>query len=241
MLSKNRLALTFKKIKYLGKHVECSICGSHYNFFMPFGLNRRENALCTNCGALERHRLVWKYMQQQTNLFKDDITLLHMAPEKMYCERFQHMENLKYFPCDLDPEKYPFIKMIKADVTNLQFENDSFDVILCNHVLEHIPDDRKAMQELYRVLKPNGWAILQVPIDHTRAVTYEDFSITDPKEREKVFGQDDHVRIYGKDYSDRLSESGFTVKKDDWVSTFNTAEIFKYGLDKNELIYFCTK
>ena len=123
----------------------------------------------------------------------------------------------------------------------MPFESNSVDVVLCSHVLEHIPEDNKAMSEFYRVIKNDGWAILQVPVDYTRAETYEDFSITDPGDREKAFGQHDHVRWYGRDYKNRLANVGFTVTEDDYVKSFSTEELFKFGLMSSELIYHCGK
>jgi ubiquinone/menaquinone biosynthesis C-methylase UbiE len=133
------------------------------------------------------------------------------------------------------------VKIIKADITNIPFEDNSFDIIICNHVLEHIPDDRLAMSELYRVMKKGAWAILQVPIDYNRETTYEDFTITTPEGREKFFGQNDHVRIYGRDYPDRLKSVGFSVMEDDFIKSFSEEEISKFVFTPSELIYFCKK
>lgn len=131
--------------------------------------------------------------------------------------------------------------MAKIDMTNIQYSEESFSVILCSHVLEHIPEDMKAMKELNRVLTKDGWAILQVPIDRYRESTYEDFSITSPEERQKHFGRFDHCRYYGRDYKDRLTEAGFEVTVDGYVRTFSAADVEKYGLDELEDVYFCKK
>jgi SAM-dependent methyltransferase len=155
------------------------------------------------------------------------------------------MQNVEYVPCDLFPDVYGWyadgVKIRKADITDIPFEPDSFDVVLCNHVLEHIPDDRRAMSELYRVMKKGAWAILQVPIDYNREKTYEDFSITDPCGRTKAFGQHDHVRWYGRDYADRLRSVGFTVIEETYVKTLPQADVSRYGLDPSEILYFCRK
>ena len=229
-----------------GNDVLCSICNSKFKKFGTFGLVSRKNARCHNCGSLERHRLLWKYFNERTNLFKADkkIRLLHFAPEKVFYDVFSTNQNIEYYPCDLSPEYYAYagnIKIRKADITEIPFEENYFDVIVCSHVLEHIPDDSLAMFELYRVLKKGGWAILHVPIDYNRETTYEDFSITTPKGREKAFGQDDHVRLYGRDYKDRLIKTGFIVNKDDFVKSFSQEDLFKFGLDGSELIYYCKK
>ncbi len=146
--------------------------------------------------------------------------------------------NLDYLTADLNPEQV----MIKMDITAIQYPENTFDAILCNHVHEHIPDDRKAMNELYRVLKPGGWAILQVPFSMVLEKTYEDFTITSPQEREKYFGQKDHVRIYGKDYTQRLKEVGFTVEAYNWTNdnAFRN-EKNRFGLNKDETVFYCSK
>ncbi len=169
---------------------------------------------------------------------------MHFAPEKMFYDIFSTNKDIEYYPCDLSPKAYTYdgnVKIIKADITKIPFQENYFDVIICNHVLEHITADGLATSELYRVLKKDGWAILQVPIDYKREATYEDFSITTPKGREKAFGQKDHVRWYGQDYKDRLKKAGFIVKEDDFVKSFSSEDLYRYGLIKSELIYYCKK
>jgi SAM-dependent methyltransferase len=163
--------------------------------------------------------------------------MLHFAPEQWFQQQFLKLPNLDYISTDLEAPH----AMVKMDITRITYPDDSFDVILCNHVLEHIPDDLKAMRELHRVLKPGGWAILQVPLEPDLDVTYEDPSIVDPEERFKAFKQQDHVRLYGRDFKDRLENSGFHVTVDDYVRQFSKEEIDRYGLMESEDIYFCTK
>ncbi len=146
-------------------------------------------------------------------MFTEPVKLLHLAPEKPLMDLFIKQNNIDYLTADLNPEQV----MVKMDITAIQYPDNIFDAILCNHVLEHIPDDRKAMRELYRVLKPGGWAILQVPVSKILEQTYDDITITSPQDREKYFGQKDHVRIYGKDYTQRLKEAGFTVDAYKWT------------------------
>lgn len=235
--------LNKNEITYKGNKVTCSICNSSYKEFGPFGLKKRKNALCFKCGSLERHRLVWKYLNDK-NLLKKPLSILHFAPEKVFYDIFSKSRDIEYFPCDLMPENYNYsdgTKIIKADITDIPFESNCFDFILCSHVLEHIPDDNLAMSELFRVMKNGGFGIFQVPIDYSREKTYEDFSITNPKEREKAFGQHDHVRWYGKDYINRLEKVGFQVTEDDYVITFSEVEQFKYGFMNSEKIYYCKK
>lgn len=225
--------------------VICTICNSSYSNFAPFGAPVRKNARCLKCGSLERHRLMWKYLQDRTDFFqKKNIRVLHFAPEKFFFEKLTSLSNVHYTPCDLFPEVYTYDihrKIIKVDITKIPFEENTFDVIICNHVLEHIPNDRLAMTELLRVMKKGGWGIFQVPIDYKRENTYEDFTITTPEGRLAAFGQSDHVRWYGRDYKDRLASAGLIVKEDDYIRNFSSHEIVKYGFQTNELIYYCKK
>src|SRR5690606_6899838 len=146
--------------------------------------------------------------------------MLHFAPEQAFYRRFRKQKNLQYITTDLSSP----LADVKADICNLPFQDDEFDVIFCNHVLEHIPDDTKAMQELFRILKPKGWAVLQIPQDLSREKTFEDDSITDRKERAKIFGQYDHVRIYGRDYFDKLRQIGFVVEEINYTETLSKAD-----------------
>ena len=231
---------------FQGNNVVCPICNSTFREFGTVGLIPRKNAKCHECGSLERHRLLWLYFNERTDLFKSNkkIRLLHFAPEKVFYYIFSANQNIEYYPCDLSPEIYGYkgnVKIKKADITDIPFEENYFDVIICSHVLEHVPNDALAMSELYRVLKNEGWAILQVPIDYDRETTYEDFTVTTLNGREKAFGQHDHVRWYGRDYKDRLKKAGFIVNEDDFVKSFSREDLFKFGLDNSELIYCCKK
>ncbi|MCF7568836.1 methyltransferase domain-containing protein [Sabulilitoribacter arenilitoris] len=209
-----------------------------FRSFLPYGYsNQRNNVLSPSTLSLERHRLLWLYLKNETNFFSSEKKILHFAPEQAFYKRFIKMKNLDYTTTDLNSP----LADVKADICNLPFKDNSYDVILCNHVLEHIPDDIKAMQELYRVLKPNGMAILQIPQDLSRAETFEDDSITDKKERAKIFGQYDHVRVYGRDYFDKLRSIGFKVEEIDYTSTLSSADIEKYCLTKGEIIPVCYK
>jgi SAM-dependent methyltransferase len=238
-----------KKIKfYEGDKVTCPICNSHFKMFAPSasGLEKRKNAKCLTCGSKERHRLLFLYFREKTNIFDDSTkkTLLHFAPEKPFYEILSKKQNIEYIPCDLFPETYNFkgkTKVSKVDINKIPFEENYFDIVLCNHVLEHVPTDKQAMSELYRVMKKGGWGIFQVPIDYKKEKTYEDFSITSPKEREKAFGQYDHVRWYGRDYKDKLKNAGFNVTVDDYIKKFSSEELSKFGLSSSHLIYYCTK
>lgn len=224
---------------YRGHNVSCPVCGKSYKTFLPYGYGKsiRNNRLCPGCLSLERHRLLWLYLKNKTNFFTENLKFLHIAPEQPFIKRFRKMENLEYITADLESP----IADVKMDIQDIPFENESFDVVICNHVLEHVDDDRKAMQEVYRILKKGGWAILQVPIDINRQITYEDNSIITPEERQKHFGQYDHRRVHGKDYGKRLKEAGFKVIEDDFVHSFSPEEITKFCFDKEETIYLNIK
>lgn len=200
---------------------------------MPYGYeNPRENVLSPSTLSLERHRLLWLYLKNETKFFNQPLKLLHFAPEQAFYKRFKKLENLEYTTTDLNSP----LADVKADICDLPFKDDTFDVILCNHVLEHIPNDTKAIQELFRVMKPGGWGIFQIPQDINRAKTFEDDTITDKKERARVFGQYDHVRIYGRDYFDKLRSVGFRVEEVDYTNTLPKEDVKKYRLAKGEII-----
>ena len=229
------LTQALKRIVYFGTKYVCPVCDSSLRTLktMP-AVKPRLNALCPVCNSLERHRLQWKFFKDRTNLFSGDkLSLLHIAPESCFSRVFSQSNSIDYLTADIMD-----FAMVKMDITNIQYPDNYFDIILCSHVLEHIEDDKKAMSELSRVLNPNGWAILQVPILVDK--TYEDFAILDPVEREQKFGQSDHVRIYGPDYRQRLEESGFTVDVISFLDTFNIADRTKYGFStEKDDIYFC--
>lgn len=220
------------------------IDGKSFKSFLPYGYgDQRNNVLSPSTLSLERHRLLWLYLQNETDFFQpknnsaEKKEVLHFAPEQCFLKRFKALTHINYTTTDLESP----IADVKADICNLPFKNNTYDVIFCNHVLEHIPDDTKAMQELYRVLKPGGMAVLQIPQDLKREVTFEDNTITDRTERAKIFGQYDHVRIYGRDYFDKLRSIGFKVDEVDYTSKLSAEAIEKYCLAKGEIIPVCYK
>ena len=170
-------------------------------------------------------------------IFTSEKKVLHIAPEQCFLKLFKQQKNLDYITADL----YSPIADVKADICDLPFEDNSFNVVFCNHVLEHIEDDAKAMSELYRVLKPGGFGIFQIPQELDREITYEDFSITSPEERAKHFGQYDHVRVYGRDYFNKLRNAGFNVEEVDYSATISEELINKYCLVKGEILPVCKK
>lgn len=209
------------------------IDGKGFRSFLPYGYGKqRSNVLSPSTLSLERHRLLWLYLKDETNFFSENLKVLHFAPEQCFLKRFRKLNNLDYTTTDLLSP----IADVKADICDLPFEDNSYDVILCNHVLEHIPDDTKAMQELYRVMKPGGYGIFQIPQDLNRDTTFEDNTITDKAERAKIFGQYDHVRVYGKDYFDKLRSIGFKVEEVNYTAQFSDSKTNKYRLAKGEII-----
>ena len=227
------LARPIIHLAFKGNNFTDPIDGRSYRKFLPYGYGKqRANALSPGTLSLERHRQMWLYLQNETNFFTGKLKVLHIAPEQEFLRKFKKMKNLDYTSADL----FSPIVDVKADILDLPFEDNSFDVIICNHVLEHIADDKKAMSELYRVMKPKGWGIVQVPMKNSLEKTYEDFTITDPKERQKHFGQYDHVRWYGMDYFDRLKSVGFETEINFYSQKFSEADIKKFGLNKNEIL-----
>ena len=200
--------------------------------FLPYGYEvQRQNVLSPSTLSLERHRLLWLYLTNETNFFTSKKKVLHMAPEQCFLTRFRKL-NHDYVTADIDSP----IADVTADIINLPFNDNSFDVIFCNHVLEHVQDDTRAMKELFRVMKKGGMGIFQVPQDLNRDVTFEDNSITNPKERAKIFGQYDHVRVYGKDYFDKLRSIGFEVKEVNYSQKISSKLSSKYRLMEGELL-----
>lgn len=237
------LATNILKVFYLGSKVECPVCRKHYRKFLPYGyVKSRENALCPNCLSLERHRLLWLYLNNRTNLFKDNLRFLHIAPELCFISKFKKAGNLTYHTADLES---PWAD-IHLNVEEMPLEDESYDVIMANHILEHVENLDKALKEIYRVLKKGGWAILLSPINPERETTYSDSSITEPLEREKHFGQKDHLREFGQDYAEVLSMSGLEVKADNYIEELKPEEIKRFAIAQDKItiehkIFICFK
>lgn len=227
-------ALRVVALFYGGNKVTDPISGHSYRSFLPYGrVKSRPNALSPGSLSLERHRLMWLYLQRETSFFEAPLKVLHIAPEYCFIKRFKAQKNLDYISGDLES---PWAD-IKLDINALPFEANTFDVVFCNHVLEHIPDDVHAASEICRVLKLGGWAILQVPMHPDWEETQEDLSLTDPKERERRFLQSDHFRLYGKDYAQRLEKAGFRVEINDFVQRLSPEERARYALPEHEMLY----
>lgn len=229
-----RLPVCLRKRLFAGSKHFCPVCGSHVRSFLR--LHRPYHAFCPVCRSLQRHRLVWLFFQRQTNLFDEmPRRMLHIAPEPGLADRFRAIPRLIYHSADL----YDKQAMERMDITNICHPDGAFDLIYCSHVLEHVPDDRRAMRELRRVLAPGGWATIMVPV--VGAATFEDPAISDPAERERLFGQCDHVRIYGPDVQARLEEAGFLVTRFSARDFVVDEEIEHYGLRQADTIFFCQR
>ena len=234
----SRWVRPFLDLWFRGNRFTDPINKKSYRKFLPYGYVRQRNhALSPGTLSLERHRLLWLYLERETDFFKKSLTGLHVAPEQAFYKSFKKLDNIDYTTTDLHSP----LANVKADICDLPFKENQFDVILCNHVLEHIPNDKKAMQELFRVLKPGGWAILQVPLDSKRLKTFQDDTITDPKERMRVFGQYDHVRLYGMDYFEKLEKSGFSTQAIIYAEELTSEEITRFGVVSHEIIPVCFK
>jgi SAM-dependent methyltransferase len=209
----------------------CPCCQRESSEFKSFGVKPRPRAKCPSCGSLERHRLLWLFLASRPALLHGTRRLLHIAPEPIMAGLFKSVSGIQYISADLMAETD-----VTLDITKLPFADGTLDAVVCNHVLEHVPDDRAAMREFRRVLSPRGWAILQSPLDPHRANTFEDFSVQDPKERERLFGQYDHVRIYGRDYFDRLGSAGFTVEAVPFAQQLGPEASSRNALRREEIV-----
>ena len=227
---------------YLGKGKQCPLCGCQRRKFLPYGyVTSRENALCPNCLSLERHRLLWLWLVRESDIGRGAMALpkmLHIAPEVALMRKFKKMYAStpdRYVTADLES---PLADM-HFDVQQIPLEAESFDAIICNHIMEHVEDDGKALRELYRILRRGGWGVILSPVDLEREHTFEDDTITDPAERTRIFGQSDHRRIYGRDYAARLREAGFEVYDIDYKNELSKAEQELYALPTDHLYIVC--
>ena len=247
-----RLRKIYTRTYYFGFKYKCPLCHSFLRTFRPYGLNlpvlkqkqvigggQREKAVCPVCGSLDRERLLYLYLLLKTDIFQKPKKLLHVAPEKRLSEIIGRQPTIEYVTADLQSKEVK----VEMDITDIPFPDCFFDAVLCCHVLEHIIDDRKALNEIYRILSPGGWGVLQVPLSLLLNSTYEDSSVQTREGREKAFGQADHVRIYAKDYENRLQQVGFKVDVFKWI---NEDKYFgghrnRFGLNENEFVYFVKK
>ena len=232
------ILLGLRALLFLGSKYRCPCCGWRVRAFTAGGgsLRQRELSYCPRCNSKSRHRRIWLFLETHTNLFNGRLRLLEVGPKFSFARRFSRMTNVDYVAGDL--KKHPNADL-RFDVVSLPLCSGGFDALICMHVLEEVVNDQLAMDEIYRVLKPGGWAVVSVPTNMA-SKTYEDWSIVKPAERHRAFGEPAHVRIYGYDLEDRLRSSGFEVRVD--LSNELPVEIrSKYGLRNDENIFFCKK
>tara|TARA_A100001015_G_C14951860_1_gene697081 strand:- start:641 stop:1384 length:744 start_codon:yes stop_codon:yes gene_type:complete len=245
----NKLKFSIKRgyslLKYKGKKYKCPICGYCANSFLPAGLyEKRLNSACPDCKSLVRHRHMWIFIKEMLEEQKNTpLKIIHFAPEKCLSSKLSNISNVEYFTSEYDKSK---LSDFHFNLEKINHEGDYFNYIICSHVLEHVKDDLLALKELKRILKVGGKAYLQVPLWPSEShYTYENFNITDPRDRAITFGQYDHLRVYGLDIVERMEAAGFKVKIINIEENFSDEEIDYYRLhnsnDIRELIFECTK
>lgn len=228
---------------YIGKGKECPLCGCRRRKFLPYGyVTQRDNALCPNCLALERHRTLWLWLLRESDIGRGAVALprlLHVAPEVALMRKFSRIyakQPADYVTADLESP----LADLHFDIQHIPLEDESFDVVICNHIMEHVEDDRLAMREILRIMRKGGWGVILSPVDLQREKTFEDDTITDEAERTRIFGQYDHRRIYGRDYAERLREAGFEVYECDYANLIPAKEKELYALT-DEPLYIVRK
>lgn len=228
---------------YVGRGKECPLCGCRRRKFLPYGyVTQRDNALCPNCLALERHRTLWLWLLRESDIGRGAVALprlLHVAPEVALMRKFSRIyaeQPADYVTADLESP----LADLHFDIQHIPLEDESFDVVICNHIMEHVEDDRLAMREILRIMRKGGWGVILSPVDLQREKTFEDDTITDEAERTRIFGQYDHRRIYGRDYAERLRDAGFEVYECDYANLIPAKEKQLYALT-DEPLYIVRK
>jgi SAM-dependent methyltransferase len=238
------------RIKFWGLKYYCVMCHSHVNKMLPMGVNSylfkkshiigggyRENAVCPVCNSLDRERMIYYFLKNHTKIFKSNCSILHFAPEENLHRKLTANSNCQYISGDITPGKADYV----VDITKIQFDENRFDYIICNHVLEHIPDEQRAISEMKRVLKPNGRIIITMPICISNPITLEDENIITRADRLKVYGQEDHVRLYGSDVKKRLSSYGLKVLEYNFAIKEGKKKLNKYSITNGDRLFFCRK
>ena len=235
----------------LGNRLECPFCGWHFRRFRPSGFHYpviiekrvigghwHEDNVCPRCMSNARERLAYLYLKDRTSLFQDHARLLHIAPEPQLARVLKRSPNIKYVSADL----FEAGVMSRFDIQKTPFRDQTFDVVICNHVMEHVPDDSFAMREIHRIVKPGGWAMLQVPIALALDRTIEDPTATTDEQRIERFGQEDHVRLYSRpDYVARLQAAGFSVTAESYPLALGSDKVQRFGLVEEEEVFLCSK
>ncbi|MEA2435890.1 MAG: hypothetical protein QOF65_446 [Thermoleophilaceae bacterium] len=208
---------------YRGDARHCPCCGGSFRAFRP--RDDRPEARCPGCNSYERHRVLWMWLRERGGLGSASLDVLHVAPEPVLEERLRALPGVRYTAGSL----FPTGEQVRVDLTDVPFPDGSFDVVLCNHVFDEIPDDRRALSEIHRVLRPGGRLITQTPVDKRREHTYEDPSLP-PARRREVFQTADDVRVYGLDFPDRLADAGFDVQVVDYPAELDPETVERSGL-----------
>jgi SAM-dependent methyltransferase len=252
MLILKKLIRKVKIFIFRGDKFTCPFCGYQSNRLGRFGYSHpviKEKQIvgsglrrsrCYQCNSSDRERLVYAYLENEINFFESNkkSRILHISPEPHLSGYIRKNEFLEYIGGDMFTEGYYYPDFVKnMDITSIPYSDNYFDLIICNHVLEHISEDNKAMAELHRVLKPKGIAVLQVPISLVLENSFENEAINTPKLRAEYFGQYDHVRIYGQDYPQRLENEGFNVESIKELSK----KYLEFGLNPKEVLYLGRK
>jgi SAM-dependent methyltransferase len=243
MQLKGAVGRRVRRFRHRGDAVQCPCCERTYGSFAPAW--NRPDAICPGCGSHERHRLTWLYLRDAEHLASpprgrtggEPTSLLHFAPEYALRDRLASLPGVRYVTCDLDPAGVD----VQVDITAMPFEEGAFDAIVCSHVLEHVPADADAMAELHRVVRPGGWVVVMVPLDHTAEQTHEDPGVTAPADRLREFGQEDHVRLYAPDIAGRLESAGFQVTPRAYADELGPDAKRRHGLLSEDVIFHCTR
>jgi SAM-dependent methyltransferase len=223
-------------IYWFGLRYQCSVCGWRLRDFRAFSVDPSFREMCFRCGSLARHRFIWLFLKNKTDLFTKHLKVLHFAAEQCFRERLETLQNLNYLTADIQSGRQEVL-----DLMDIRKPDATYDVVLCIHVLEHVEDDAKAMRELYRVMKPGGWAILNPCMDLSMEKTLEDPTVTSPEERRRLFHQEDHYRVYGRDLKDRLEKAGFVVDMIPYMDELPIRIQKLYSLTTPGTIIFCQK
>lgn len=240
---------TYWKIVFAGKRFRCPVCERSFSRFLTKRGNWSikgellrditTNAICPGCDSGIRTRFVWKFVKEKTDLFSKRMKLLHVAPSDIFSEHIKKLSNIEYVPADIAPIDEATVKL---DLRDIHFPDDSFDAVICSHVIEHIKEDQKAIGEIYRILRPNGWVLIAVPI--YGETTYEDSAVNSDYLRGKIFGNSGHVRLNGLDLSRKLQSAGFEVKIfsiDDLEGNYVDRQCNSVHLQNDKYLFYCRK
>jgi SAM-dependent methyltransferase len=220
-----------RPLLYRGDAVRCPCCNRTFRSFLTH--RGVANVRCPSCGSMERHRLLTLWWRAHPEFLAGVRRILHLAPETPLTRYLSNLPGVEYLTADLDSP----LAAIHCDIQDLPLRDGFFDLVVCNHVLEHIPDDRLAMRELHRVLSPGGRAIVMCPVARDRDTTLEDATVTTREQRLAVYGQEDHVRLYGADYGDRLREAGFTLVIDRFLASLDDATLERHALRRRHDLF----